>query len=77
MPRYATGERRPAPAAGEVTGRAGRGLRRQTRGVTEPRTDDDDQPNNLHPGQHDEGGHGGMATREHDAREEGEEPQED
>ncbi|HZB21310.1 MAG TPA: hypothetical protein VE463_15850 [Blastococcus sp.] len=37
--------------------------------MTEPR-EDDDQPNNLHPGQHDEGGHGGMATRELDARQE-------
>ena len=36
---------------------------RQTRPMTEPR-EDEDQPNNLHPGQHDEGGHGGMATRE-------------
>ena len=26
-----------------------------------------DEPNNLHPGQHDEGGHGGMATRELEA----------
>ncbi len=34
--------------------------------MTEPR--DDDETNNLHPGQHDEGGHGGMATRERDAR---------
>ena len=48
----------------------------QTRAMTEPR-DDDDQPNNLHPGQHDEGGHGGMATRELDARREDEEPAED
>ena len=40
---------------------------RQTRPVTEPR--EDDESNNLHPGQHDEGGHGGMATREHDAPE--------
>ncbi|RZU33911.1 hypothetical protein [Blastococcus saxobsidens] len=31
--------------------------------MTEPR-EDDDQPINLHPGQHDEGGSGGMATRE-------------
>ena len=37
--------------------------------MTEPRKDDD-QPNNLQPGQHDEGGHGGMATRELDARQE-------
>ena len=35
--------------------------------MTEPR--EDDETNNLHPGQHDEGGHGGMATREHDAHE--------
>jgi hypothetical protein len=38
--------------------------------MTEPR-EDEDQPNNLHPGQHDEGGHGGMATRELDARKDG------
>ncbi len=35
--------------------------------MTEPR--EDDGTNNLHPGQHDEGGHGGMATRELDAQE--------
>ncbi|CAA9232070.1 MAG: hypothetical protein AVDCRST_MAG57-1872 [uncultured Blastococcus sp.] len=29
--------------------------------------DEQDDPNNLHPGQHDEGGHGGMATRELEA----------
>jgi hypothetical protein len=34
--------------------------------MTEPR-EHDDHENNLHPGQHDEGGHGGMATRELDA----------
>ena len=33
--------------------------------MTEPR--EDDETNNPHPGQHDEGGHGGMATRELDA----------
>ena len=38
----------------------------QTRTVSEPH--EDDETNNLHPGQHDEGGHGGMATREHDAK---------
>jgi hypothetical protein len=38
----------------------------QTRDVSEPR-EDDETDNNLHPGQHDEGGHGGMATRELDA----------
>jgi hypothetical protein len=27
-----------------------------------------DETVNLHPGQHDEGGHGGMATRELEAR---------
>lgn len=39
-------------------------------GVSEPQEQQqtDDESNNLHPGQHDEGGHGGMATREHDAR---------
>ena len=40
-----------------------------TRAVTEPHGDDDHE-NNLHPGQQDHGGHGGMATREQDAREE-------
>ena len=35
--------------------------------MTEPR--EDDETNNPHPGPHDEGGHGGMATREHDAHE--------
>ena len=35
--------------------------------MTEPR--EDDETNNLHPGPHDEGGHGGMATREQDAQE--------
>ena len=34
-----------------------------------------DQPN-LHPGQHDEGGQGGMATREHAAHEQQEQPEE-
>jgi len=48
----------------------------QTRTVTEP-DEGDDQPNNLHPGQHDEGGHGGMATRELDARQEDDGPPED
>ncbi|MGY1803098.1 hypothetical protein ACI78T_07440 [Blastococcus sp. SYSU D00922] len=37
--------------------------------MTEPR-EDDEHENNLHPGQHDHGGHGGMATREQEAREE-------
>jgi len=43
--------------------------------MTEPahRTD---QPN-LHPGQHDEGGEGGMATRELAAREQAEQEQDD
>lgn len=42
--------------------------------MTEPRDQphDDEHENNLHPGQHDHGGHGGMATREQDAREEDE-----
>jgi len=44
--------------------------------MTEPR-EDDDQPNNLHPGQHDEGGHGGMATRELDARQGADAPEDD
>jgi hypothetical protein len=48
----------------------------QTRAMTEPR-EDDDQPNNLHPGQHDEGGHGGMATRELDARHGDDAPEDD
>jgi hypothetical protein len=44
--------------------------------MTEPR-DDDDQPNNLHPGPRDEGGEGGMATRELAAREQESEPGDD
>jgi hypothetical protein len=44
--------------------------------MTEPR-EDDDHENNLHPGQHDEGGHGGMATRELDARKEDDQPTRD
>ena len=36
--------------------------------MSEPR-EDDDAPNNLRPGQYDEGGHGGMATRELEAEE--------
>ena len=38
--------------------------------MTEPTEDDRENegaPNNEHPGPHDEGGHGGMATRELDA----------
>lgn len=43
--------------------------------MTEPNErSQQDEPNNLHPGQHDEGGHGGMATRELDARRESDEP---
>jgi len=45
--------------------------------MTEPREDDEQPNNNLHPGQHDEGGHGGMATRELDAREHEDPQQED
>jgi len=48
----------------------------QTRPMTEPR-EDEDQPNNLHPGQHDEGGHGGMATRELDAKQADDAPEDD
>jgi hypothetical protein len=44
--------------------------------MTEPR-EDEDQPNNLHPGQHDEGGHGGMATRELDAKQADDGPEDD
>ena len=47
--------------------------------MTEPhehRTDEN-QPNNPHPGPHDEGGHGGMATRELDAHEHEQDPAED
>jgi hypothetical protein len=43
--------------------------------MTEPR-EDTAEPNNLRPGPRDEGGHGGMATRELDARQE-DEPTED
>jgi hypothetical protein len=38
--------------------------------MSEPREDPDG--NNLRPGQHDEGGHGGMATRELEAKEQAE-----
>jgi hypothetical protein len=31
---------------------------------------DEDETVNLHPGQHDEGGHGGMATRELESKQE-------
>jgi hypothetical protein len=44
----------------------------QNQRVTEPR--EDDETNNLHPGQHDEGGHGGMATRERDAEKADDQP---
>ena len=37
----------------------------EPRGETPP--EKQDEPDNLHPGQHDEGGHGGMATRELEA----------
>jgi hypothetical protein len=49
--------------------------------MTEPREkhphEDEQAPDNLHPGRHDQGGHGGMATRELDARQEDEEPADD
>jgi hypothetical protein len=41
--------------------------------MTEPR--EDDETVNLHPGQRDEGGEGGMATREFAAQAKGEEQQ--
>ncbi len=44
--------------------------------MSEPR-EDADEPNNLRPGQHDEGGHGGMATRELEAKEREEAERED
>jgi hypothetical protein len=43
--------------------------------MSEPRADDDDP--NLHPGPRDEGGEGGMATRELAAREQEDEPEGD
>jgi hypothetical protein len=43
--------------------------------MTEPR-EDTDQPN-LHPGPRDEGGEGGMATRELAAHEQEDEPSDD
>ena len=45
--------------------------------MSEPR-DDETEPegNNLRPGQYDEGGHGGMATRELEAKERAEESEE-
>jgi len=46
--------------------------------MTEPREDKDQhEPNNLRPGQHDEGGHGGMATRELEAHQQDDEPEDD
>jgi hypothetical protein len=46
--------------------------------MSKPR--EDSEGPNLHPGQHDEGGHGGMATRELEAKEraeaEGDQPEE-
>ena len=44
--------------------------------MTEPARDTDEHVN-LHPGQHDEGGEGGMATRELAAREQAEREQAD
>jgi hypothetical protein len=38
---------------------------------------DDDEKVNLRPGQYDEGGHGGMATRELEAKHEREDEHED
>ncbi|WP_409332072.1 hypothetical protein [Trujillonella humicola] len=35
--------------------------------MSEPREANETEGNNLRPGQHDEGGHGGMATRELEA----------
>ncbi|WP_255347339.1 hypothetical protein [Blastococcus sp. URHD0036] len=35
--------------------------------MSEPREENETGGNNLRPGQHDEGGHGGMATRELEA----------
>jgi hypothetical protein len=43
--------------------------------MSEP--DDDDEKVNLRPGQYDEGGHGGMATRELEAKHEHEDEHED
>jgi hypothetical protein len=37
--------------------------------MSEPREENETEGNNLRPGQHDEGGHGGMATRELEAKE--------
>ena len=43
--------------------------------MSEPR--EETEGNNLRPGQHDEGGHGGMATRELEAKEQAEERTDD
>ena len=58
--------RKPGLRSGGRDGRLGR--------VTEP-AHRADEPN-LHPGQHDEGGQGGMATREHAAHEQQEQTEE-
>ena len=50
---------------GRVAGRPGGA---QAGRMSGPR-EDDETPNNLRPGQYDEGGHGGMATRELEAKE--------
>ena len=60
----------------EISGwlpRAGQG---RLAAMTEPAPDPDEHVN-LHPGQHDEGGQGGMATRELAAREQAEREQDD
>jgi hypothetical protein len=43
--------------------------------MSEPR--EETEGNNLRPGQHDEGGHGGMATRELEAKDAEEDAEED
>ena len=50
----------------------------QALGMTEPREHTDQhEPNNLRPGQHDGGGHGGMAARELEAHQQDDAPEDD
>ena len=61
--------RRGDTAPGRVAGRPGGAQGGRMSGPREDDHEDDGAPNNLRPGQYDEGGHGGMATRELEAKE--------
>ena len=50
---------------------------RTTQGGPMSEPNEETEGNNLRPGQHDEGGHGGMATRELEAKERAEEQAEE